>query len=108
MRYYYGGIWKNTENVFEIRAYSEFFVRSKNSKHLGIEIDPELHCKPHYIADCEGRSANGQILYLIRNRIREFEAENDEIKKDPEDASGMCRRISRSPAKQFVYFSTIN
>ena len=91
-----------------LRAYSEFFVRSKNNKRLGIEIDPELRCKPHYIADCEERSANGQILYLIRNRIREFEAENDEIKKDPEDASGRCRRIFRSPAKQLVYFSTIN
>ena len=108
MRYYYGGIWKNTENVFEIRAYSEFFVRSKNNKRLGIEIDQELRCNPHYIADGEGRSANGQILYLIRKRIREFETENSEIKKAHEDASGMCRRISRSPAKQFVYFSAIN
>ena len=94
--------------MFEIRAYSEFFVRSKNNKHLGIEIDPKLHCKPHYIADCEGRSANGQILYLIHKRIREFETENGEIKKALENASGMCQRIPRSPAKQLVYFSTIN
>lgn len=65
-------------------------MRSKNNKRLGVEIDPELRCKPHYIADCEGRSANGQLLYLIRNRIREFEAENSEIKKALEDASGMC------------------
>ena len=63
-------------------------MRNKNNKHLGIEIDPELHYKLHYIADYEGRSANGQILYLIRKCIREFEAENGEIKKAPEDASG--------------------
>ena len=60
-------------------------MRNKNNKHLGIEIDPELHYKLHYIADYEGRSANGQILYLIRKCIREFEAENGEIKKATED-----------------------
>ena len=57
-------------------------MRNKNNKHLGIEIDPELHAKLHYIADYEGRSANGQILYLIRKCIREFEAEQGEIKTD--------------------------
>ncbi|MCO7136327.1 hypothetical protein NIF40_02120 [[Clostridium] leptum] len=45
----------------------------KNNKHLGIEVDPELHYKLHYIAKYEGRSANGQILYLIRQCIKEFE-----------------------------------
>lgn len=48
-------------------------MRNKANKHLGIEIDPELHYKLHYIAKYEGRSANGQILYLIRKCIREFE-----------------------------------
>ena len=54
-------------------------MRNKNNKHLGIEIDPELHHKLHYIAKYEGRSANGQILYLIRQCIREFEQENGTI-----------------------------
>ncbi len=63
-------------------------MRNKSNKHLGIEIDPELHYKLHYIAKYEGRSANGQILYLIRKCIREFEkadgeiAVPDEIKKN--------------------------
>lgn len=57
-------------------------MRNKENKHLGIEIDPELHFKLHYIAKYEGRSANGQILYLIRRCIKEFEKENGEIKKD--------------------------
>ncbi|MCM1006653.1 MAG: hypothetical protein NC485_01790 [Ruminococcus flavefaciens] len=54
-------------------------MRNKNNKHLGIEIDPELHYKLHYISKYEGRSANGQILYLIRKCIREFEDQEGEI-----------------------------
>ena len=49
-------------------------MRNKANKHLGIEVEPELHYKLRYIAKFEGRSANGQILYLIRQCIREFEA----------------------------------
>lgn len=55
-------------------------MRNKNNKHLGIEIDPELHFKLHYISKYEGRSANGQILYLIRKCIKEFEETEGEIK----------------------------
>lgn len=51
-------------------------MRNKNNKHLGIEVEPELHRKLHYIAKYEGRSANGQIIYLIRQCIREFEEKN--------------------------------
>lgn len=54
-------------------------MRNKKNKHLGIEIDPELHFKLHYISKYEGRSANGQILYLIRNCIKDFEKREDEI-----------------------------
>ncbi len=54
-------------------------MRNKNNKHLGIEVDPQLHYKLHYISKYEGRSANGQILYLIRQNIKEFEKEEGEI-----------------------------
>ena len=54
-------------------------MRNKNNKHLGIEIDPELHYKLHYLAKYEGRSANGEILYLIRQAIRAFEKAEGEI-----------------------------
>lgn len=54
-------------------------MRNKNNKHLGIEIDPALHYKLFYISKYEGRSGNGQILYLIRQCIRDFENENGEI-----------------------------
>lgn len=54
-------------------------MRNKKNKHLGIEIDPVLHYKLHYIAKYEGRSGNGQILHLIRQCIREFEQEQGSI-----------------------------
>jgi len=54
-------------------------MRNKKNKHLGIEIDPVLHYKLHYISKYEGRSANGQILYLIRKCIRDFEASEGTI-----------------------------
>lgn len=54
-------------------------MRNKNNKHLGIEVEPELHYKLHYIAKYEGRSGNGQILHLIRQCIREFENKYGEI-----------------------------
>jgi len=57
-------------------------MRNKENKHLGIEIDPETHRKLHYIAKSEARSGNGQILYLIRKCIKEFEELHGEIKPD--------------------------
>jgi hypothetical protein len=54
-------------------------MRNKNNKHLGIEIDPELHYKLHYISKYYGRSANGEILYLIRQEIKNFEKLEGEI-----------------------------
>ena len=54
-------------------------MRNKNNKHLGIEIDPELHYKLHYISKYYGRSANGQILFLIRQAIKSFEEQEGEI-----------------------------
>ena len=65
-------------------------MRNKNNKHLGIEIDPKLHYKLKYVAKYEGRSGNAQILYLIRNCIKNFEEEveiielPDELKDDKE------------------------
>ena len=35
--------------------------------------------KLHVVADYEGRSANSQILILIRDCIKEYEKENGEI-----------------------------
>ena len=54
-------------------------MRNKRNKHLGIEIDPVLHYKLHYISKYYGRSANREILYLIRQEIRAFEKAEGEI-----------------------------
>ena len=56
-------------------------MRYKEYKHLGIEISPELHAKLKYIAKYEGRSMNGQVLYLIRVCIKDFEKENGTIEE---------------------------
>ncbi len=48
-------------------------MRNKKNKHLGLEIDPALHHKLRYIAKYEGRSINGQLLYLVRQCVKDFE-----------------------------------
>ena len=48
-------------------------------KSLSIRIDDDMLDKLHYVADYEGRSANSQILVLIRDCIKKFEENNGEI-----------------------------
>ena len=43
------------------------------TKSLSIRIDEEMLNKLHKIADYEGRSANSQILILIRESIEKYE-----------------------------------
>ena len=57
-------------------------MRNKDNKHLGIEIDPNTHRKLKCVAEYEGRSINGQILYLVRQCIEKFEQEHGEISED--------------------------
>ncbi|MBR5134385.1 MAG: hypothetical protein IKV35_02185 [Clostridia bacterium] len=57
-------------------------------KSLSIRIDEELLHKLHIVADYEGRSANSQILYLIRKCVEDFENTNGSLdfgshKKNP-------------------------
>ena len=56
------------------------------NKHLGIRVEDELHYKLSYIAEYEGRSINGQVIYLINQCIRNFEKENGKIKIDDKGA----------------------
>ena len=58
-------------------------MRNKQNKHLGLEVDPELHYKLHYIAKYYGRSANNQILQLIRQEIKNFEEVTGKIPYPP-------------------------
>lgn len=49
-------------------------------KSLSIRIDDEMLDKLHVVADYEGRSANSQILILIRDCIEAYEEKHGEIK----------------------------
>jgi hypothetical protein len=48
-------------------------------KSLSIRIDEEMLHKLHVVADYEGRSANSQILILIRDAVEAYEAKHGEI-----------------------------
>ena len=50
------------------------------TKSLSIRIDEEMLDKLHFVADYEGRSANSQILILIRDLIEDYEKKHGEIK----------------------------
>jgi hypothetical protein len=55
----------------------------KDEKHIGIRLrDNSLHYKLHHIAKYEGRSANGHILYLIRQDIKRFEEKHGVIDEE--------------------------
>ena len=43
------------------------------TKSLSIRIDDDMLNKLHVVADYEGRSANSQILILIRDCIEKYE-----------------------------------
>ena len=49
-------------------------------KSLSIRIDEEMLDKLHVVADYEARSANGQIIVLIRECIEQYEEKHGEIK----------------------------
>lgn len=48
-------------------------------KHLTIRIDDEMLHKLHIVADYEGRSANSQVLILIRDAIEKYEEKHGKI-----------------------------
>ena len=48
-------------------------------KSLSIRIDSKMLNKLHYLADYEGRSANSQILILIRDAIDKYEEAHGKI-----------------------------
>ena len=49
------------------------------TKSLSIRIDEKMLDKLHVVADYEGRSANSQILILIRDCLEAFEEKHGEI-----------------------------
>jgi hypothetical protein len=51
------------------------------TKSLSIRIDSDMLDKPHTVADYEGRSANSQIIILIRDCIEAYEKSHGKIDK---------------------------
>lgn len=48
-------------------------------KNYSLRIDEKLLHKLHIVADYEGRSANGQILVLVREAIERYETKHGNI-----------------------------
>ena len=48
-------------------------MEKKELKHLTVRIDPELLKKFSYVADFHGRSANKEVLELIKKDIQNHE-----------------------------------
>ena len=56
-------------------------------KGLTVRIDEELLHKLHIVADYEGRSANSQILILIRDAVEAYEARHGKSQLDSRQPS---------------------
>lgn len=54
-------------------------IYGDKKKHISIRFDTETHDKFFYIAEYEGRTGSGQIMYLIRKCITDFEQEHGKI-----------------------------
>ena len=53
--------------------------KMEKDKHLGLRIDSDTHHKLKLLAEYEGRSINGEVLYLIRQAIVEHERQHGKI-----------------------------
>ena len=61
-------------------------MAKSDTKHLGLRIDAQTHYKLRYVAQFDGRSCNGEVLYLLRRYIEDFERQHGPIPLgDPED-----------------------
>ncbi len=56
-----------------------FWGENMAVKSFSIRIDEEMLNKLHIVADYEGRSANSQILILIRDCVEKYEREHGKI-----------------------------
>jgi|AGTN01.2.fsa_nt_gi Arc-like DNA binding domain. len=56
----------------------------KDEKHFGLRINSDLLRKFHYVCDYEGRSANSQIIVLIREAVEAYEQKHGKIQLSKE------------------------
>lgn len=55
-------------------------IYMEKDKHLGLRIDSETHAKLKSLAEFDGRSINGEVLYLIRQAIAQHEKDHGTLK----------------------------
>ena len=60
-------------------------MKKKDEKHLSLRIDAELLRRFSYVAEYDGRSMNGAIVYLIRKYVAQFEKNNGPIEHPEEE-----------------------
>ena len=63
----------------QLQSKTEEKESMKQIKNIGLRVTPEIHAKLRSIAEYEGRTINGQVLWLINRCIRDFEKENGEL-----------------------------
>ena len=77
-------------------------------KHISIRVDSDFLNKFYYVARYNGRSGSGQILYLMRSLIDDFEKEHGSnikvTKVDIYKSTGIASRlgISAVPSVAFI------
>ena len=57
-------------------------------KSISFRLEENLLKKLHYIADYEGRSANSQVMVLIRDAIDDFEKKHGAIELEEKKNNG--------------------
>ena len=72
-------------------------------KNFSVRIDEEMLHKLHIVADYEGRSANGEILILIREAIMGWRKGEilQELRKQRRKRDGYERIVQKDTAEQY-------
>jgi len=60
-------------------------MRKDNEKHFGLRVDGDTLAKFRYVCGYAGRSANSQIIQLMRMFIANYEKKNGKIELPTED-----------------------
>ena len=69
-------------------------------KSLSIRIDEEMLNKLHVVADYEGRSANSQILILIRDAIEKYEEKHGKMLDE------YLKKTKKGGTREILYTNT--
>ena len=72
------------------------------TKSLSIRIEEEMLEKIGYIADYEGRSANSQILILIRDCIEKYESKHGKIELGTDKKDWVLRSKNSTAQTRYI------